>query len=240
MLSIIKLFNIFLVRAACVPRLRSNPNRAARAADPFCPGFAAPGGAAGGALLAAPFDSSSAAVFLRARVRTPLAAWSRGPHNSPAPSFPFPPLPSARAEMSRSDRIVNILLALAWVLLIVRVGRIYFDTTAPATSLTGSGADSFDDVAPSPIVLVRAPQGSLLGGRGPPVCRPQCGGREARAPFARAPRLVAAHTRPPPRARRPPPSAPAAHAHLDHGPAGAAAHCGEVPLFSRHGRLAKV
>lgn len=53
--------------------------------------------------------------------------------------------------MSRSDRIVNILLALAWVLLIVRVGRIYFEST------TGAPAQSFDldEPIPSPIVLVR-------------------------------------------------------------------------------------
>lgn len=54
--------------------------------------------------------------------------------------------------MSRSDRIVNILLALAWVLLIVRVGRIYFDSSTPAP-VAGAGGDSFDEPAPSPIVL---------------------------------------------------------------------------------------
>lgn len=53
--------------------------------------------------------------------------------------------------MSRSDRIVNILLALAWVLLIVRVGRIYME----GTSAEVSSAEVYDDAVPSPIVLVR-------------------------------------------------------------------------------------
>ena len=56
--------------------------------------------------------------------------------------------------MSRSDRIVNILLALAWVLLIVRVGRIYFESTGGAGA-GAPGADNLDEPIPSPIVLVR-------------------------------------------------------------------------------------
>ena len=78
--------------------------------------------------------------------------------------------------MSRSDRIVNILLALAWVLLIVRVGRIYFDSTNPAAAVGASGADSLDEPIPSPIVLVRSGPGLRAPPtrtRAPPAPRPR-------------------------------------------------------------------
>ena len=59
---------------------------------------------------------------------------------------------------SRSDKIVNILLALAWVLLIVRIGRIYFDkpTQVAGAEHTNTAVDGeFSEPEPSPIPLVR-------------------------------------------------------------------------------------
>lgn len=50
--------------------------------------------------------------------------------------------------MSRSDRFVNILLALAWVLLIVRVARVYFDSASQTAVAT-----EYQEPVPSPIVL---------------------------------------------------------------------------------------
>ena len=102
--------------------------------------------------------------------------------------------------MSRSDRIVNILLALAWVLLIVRVGRIYMDGTSSAVATEVA----YDDPVPSPIVLVR--RRLRRGARG-----------RARVRACSCP-------------ASPPPPLPA-DADVHHGPAGAAAHCGQVPLF---------
>ena len=58
--------------------------------------------------------------------------------------------------MSRSDRVVNILLALAWVLLIVRVGRIYMEG---GSSSVASADLQMDEPIPSPIVLVSGWEG---------------------------------------------------------------------------------
>lgn len=92
-----------------------------------------------------PFLHPSPFFFLSHPVKHPLHPF--------LPFSFFYPTQAVPATMSRSDRIVNILLALAWVLLIVRVGRIYFESTSGGGGAVAS-TEYADEPIPSPIVLV--------------------------------------------------------------------------------------
>jgi hypothetical protein len=152
------------------------------------------------------------------------------PYPYTPPPLQFPPVPVVPAIMSRSDRIVNILLALAWVLLIVRVGRIYFESTSGGGGGAVASSEYADEPIPSPIVLVSVFRATRAHGVAQRKYFPP------HSPFHFTPHTNPSNFPAPPL----PPFLPPAHAHLHHWAPGAEAHCGQVPLLFGHGWLSKV